>query len=292
MKSGIYTITNRLTNQIYVGQTVNLAQRKVQHFLRLRKGEHFNQHLQNSFTKHGESAFEFEMLEVCQEEYLNSLELYWMNMLQATNRKFGFNMSAGSHDGKRRLSEATKQKLREKAIGRVPSPETVKSMKKAQLGKKRGPYSDEHRRKISEALKVSLRTKLTQTQINKRKAIIQFRLSGERLKDWPSAQEAAKMLALRYNSIINCCLHHCNDYGGYRWAYSEGFTKLPPPVRTNRKLIYQYTIGGEFVREWYTMAEAARFYNGNAACITCCAKGRQRTAFGYAWRYEKQAMLC
>ena len=129
MNSGIYTIINRLTNQVYVGQTVNLTKRKEEHFRRLRKGKHFNQHLQNSFTKYGESAFEFEMLDVCQEEYLNSMELYWMNMLQATNRKFGFNMSAGSHDGKRRLSEATKQKLRVLAIGRVPSPEALKSMK-------------------------------------------------------------------------------------------------------------------------------------------------------------------
>lgn len=58
----IYTITNRVTGGVYVGQTKNAQDRWTQHLRDLRKGTHFNPRLQHSFTKHGEEEFSYTVL--------------------------------------------------------------------------------------------------------------------------------------------------------------------------------------------------------------------------------------
>jgi group I intron endonuclease len=61
---GIYKIINTVNLKFYIGSTTNLKQRKAAHLSCLRGGYHYNNHLQNSFNKHGESCFVFEILEV------------------------------------------------------------------------------------------------------------------------------------------------------------------------------------------------------------------------------------
>ena len=64
-KSGIYKITNIINNKLYIGKSINLFQRKSQHFSKLRKNEHKNFKLQGSVNKYGIDNFKFEVLEYC-----------------------------------------------------------------------------------------------------------------------------------------------------------------------------------------------------------------------------------
>lgn len=57
--AGIYRISNVLEQTSYVGQSKNLRKRLGEHRRLLRKNIHPNPHLQQSFCRHGESAFEF-----------------------------------------------------------------------------------------------------------------------------------------------------------------------------------------------------------------------------------------
>ena len=63
--SGIYKITNLSNGDFYIGQSVDLTQRKHSHFCQLRKGLHGNTYLQNSFNKYGEKKFEFSIVLLC-----------------------------------------------------------------------------------------------------------------------------------------------------------------------------------------------------------------------------------
>ena len=45
-KSGIYKITNLLNGKVYVGQSQNVFERKIQHFTALRNGNHENREMQ------------------------------------------------------------------------------------------------------------------------------------------------------------------------------------------------------------------------------------------------------
>ncbi len=79
----IYKIVNLINKKFYVGSTINEKARKNTHFCKLRKGYHDNQHLQNSFNKHGEKAFLFEVIEANVEgDKLEERELYYLQLLK------------------------------------------------------------------------------------------------------------------------------------------------------------------------------------------------------------------
>jgi group I intron endonuclease len=89
--SGIYTITNIINNKIYIGYTINFLQRWSVHKHELKRNIHHNIHLQNAWNKYGEEAFEFEILEECEEQFLVSEEHYWCTILNTHNDKYGYN---------------------------------------------------------------------------------------------------------------------------------------------------------------------------------------------------------
>lgn len=62
--SGIYTITNRATGKLYIGESLDIYRRwHDEHIPQLRKNCHYNKELQNDFNKYGEENFSFEILE-------------------------------------------------------------------------------------------------------------------------------------------------------------------------------------------------------------------------------------
>ncbi len=106
--SGIYTITCLINNKIYVGKTNNIYTREDDHFQSLRNNTHHNYHLQKAFNKYGEDNFVYEILIECDENILYSEEHYWCNMLNAHNRKFGYNIRPTHPEGRCGVSENTK----------------------------------------------------------------------------------------------------------------------------------------------------------------------------------------
>lgn len=62
--SGIYTITNKTTGRLYIGESLDIYRRwHDEHIPQLRKNRHYNKELQNDFNKYGEENFSFEVLE-------------------------------------------------------------------------------------------------------------------------------------------------------------------------------------------------------------------------------------
>lgn len=62
--SGIYTITNKVTGKLYIGESLDIYRRwHDEHIPQLRKNRHYNKELQNDFNKYGEENFVFEVLE-------------------------------------------------------------------------------------------------------------------------------------------------------------------------------------------------------------------------------------
>lgn len=61
-------------------------------------------------------------------------------------------------------------------------------------------------------------------------------------------------------------------------------------MRANKckKPIIQYSIEGEFIREWESATDAASFYNINKVNITKCCLGKYKTSIGYIWKYKEE----
>lgn len=54
------------------------------------------------------------------------------------------------------------------------------------------------------------------------------------------------------------------------------------------KKILQYTLDGEFVREWESQIEAATELNIRQGNISSCCKEKRKTAGGYIWKYKEE----
>jgi group I intron endonuclease len=81
-KSGIYCLINTNNQKKYVGSSKNIYQRLQKHRAYLRKNIHENAKLQNSWNKHGESNFQYFILEFCDEEHLLEREQFYIDTLK------------------------------------------------------------------------------------------------------------------------------------------------------------------------------------------------------------------
>lgn len=78
--SGIYRIVNIKNGKCYVGSTMNIHRRIIEHLSRLKTQEN-NIVLQRAWNKYGESSFEVEVLDKCPKEILLIREQYFIDLL-------------------------------------------------------------------------------------------------------------------------------------------------------------------------------------------------------------------
>lgn len=223
---GIYTILNTLTSKIYVGYSTNVKSRLCTHKRKLLNNAHPNIYLQSSWNKYGKENFKFELLVECEEQFLCSEEHHWCNMLNSTNRKYGYNIDATHpHKIRAKRSKETKQKLRNANLGKTLS---IESRLKVSIASRNRTWSSEQR------LKYSLYRKGKNMGGDKRIPIVQYSLSGEFIKEWKSAKEASIGLKIKMASDISkVCRANAGisttkrnkrkSAGGFIWKYKENY---------------------------------------------------------------------
>lgn len=136
---GIYLIVNIINDKIYVGSGVYFDRRFGQHRHDLKKNSHDNKYLQAAWNKYGENNFIFVkliMLPPVLELHLEQ-EKKWIKLLDSCNRELGYNLRENPNSN----------------LGYKFSDEFKANISKTHLGRKRPPFSDETRRRMSEAQK-------------------------------------------------------------------------------------------------------------------------------------------
>ena len=152
MVSGIYVIANKVAGKFYVGSSIDIARRWKRHLYELRHGKHHSIKLQNSYSKHGEEAFSFSIVEFCSKTEFQLLEQRWLDNLNAHTE--GYNVCPKACDvSTLPKTDEHKRRIGEAQLGRKRSLSAKENMSKAMSGKKRGPMSAELRAKISASLK-------------------------------------------------------------------------------------------------------------------------------------------
>lgn len=142
----IYRIVHVASGRAYVGQSTNMVGRFSQHRSRLRRGVHTSRHLQNAWTKHGEAAFLFEILEECPPSSLTEREQWHMDQHE---QLYNLAPAAGSTLGVMKSPE-TRAKIATTLKGRTLSTEHRANIAAGGMGK---ILSAEHRAKIGTANK-------------------------------------------------------------------------------------------------------------------------------------------
>jgi len=128
--SGLYQLRCIANGRFYLGSTRDLTRRKGQHFYRLKRGIHWLPALQSDWNEHGQAAFEFVPLEEVPVVDLRNAEQRWLDKLNGDVRCYNATMSAFAPWQGKHLSQETKEKIRQKLLGRKDSPE-VRSRKSA-----------------------------------------------------------------------------------------------------------------------------------------------------------------
>jgi group I intron endonuclease len=139
MYFGIYSITNVVTGDMYIGQTIqDFEKRWKSHISALNRGNHDNEYLQRSWNKYGEDAFKFKAIHYCDElDILNDLEKYYIKKYDTYNN--GFNMTEGGDYFLNEIPEEIRKKR-------------LENLKK--VNRERSDYTEHQIAKVKEMLSV------------------------------------------------------------------------------------------------------------------------------------------
>jgi group I intron endonuclease len=136
----IYKITNKITKEIYIGQTVNaLKTRWSQHCAKSSNCPK----LYNAINKYNPENFTIEIIDICNNiEELNKKEIYWISKLDAINK--GYNLIPGGHttrgykhieESRNKMSTYRKGKTYKQIYGQETAKKLIKKKSEQNSGK-------------------------------------------------------------------------------------------------------------------------------------------------------------
>lgn len=238
----MYTFPN---GKRYVGKSIRSLNR--------RQGSLFNRYenspaLWNAIQKYGIDSIEQEILI---EEYMTDedacnleqefIELYRTNINRYNNPKRGYNLTDGGeglsgwHPSEERLQVLREQmySFHEQRRGTHHSEEAIRKMREAKLGVKRGPMSEETKRKIALA---NSRENMSEETARRRSAAVKKRVeaihneTGEVL-EIDSVEEASE-----YFGVANSCISKWAN--GHRTPRNNNYSfKIYPRTTTKRESV-------------------------------------------------------
>jgi group I intron endonuclease len=206
--SGVYAIRHNPSNKMYIGSSVDLRKRFLEHF----KGKSSNIHLQRAFKKSGHESFSFIIIEFVPSDIslspaeldekkiiLVSLEQKYLDLIPG---KYNINPTAGSSLGVKR-SEATKKLLSKinglKFLGKTHTEEYKEILRQRISGKKNPmygkPVTEENKNLISELFSKSIyvydaNTLTLIAKFNKHKDLItEFKVSTKTIVKYKDSGE-------------------------------------------------------------------------------------------------------
>ena len=220
MSCGIYKITNKINNKVYIGQSINMEQRWKKH---QNSKDDFLIH--KAINKYNIVNFEFTILEECPQSDLDEKERYWINYYnsQAPN---GYNMidggsnGAGLAKGKKVLQYDLKGNfIKEYSSAHQAELETgINYSSICACCREEIEHVKEYQWKYLESNKII--KPLNNVIINERK-ILQYDLSGNLINIFSTMKEVSDKTGISKSIISKVCNHKGNTGGGFFWAFED-----------------------------------------------------------------------
>lgn len=62
-------------------------------------------------------------------------------------------------------------------------------------------------------------------------------------------------------------------------------------IKKQGRAVNQYSLQGEFIREWRCMSEAADYYNVDRSSLMRCCQGKFKKSAGFVWKYRDEDIV-
>lgn len=255
MSCGIYKITNP-KGKIYIGQSINIEKR-IESYKKLSGGKN-QRKLYNSLLKYSPKNHFFEIIELCDRKLLNKRERYWQDFYDTL--KTGLNLLLTDDSlNPQVFSEESKKKIKQSLKTYF---ESLSKEEKSII------YGKSSRKRIGQPAN---RKNYVASEITRKK--ISESNMGRKVKEETKEKIRQKML----NRVVT-------------WGnkISQSLSGKPNLKNKNKgnKIIMQYNLNGDFVKEWASITLAAKTLNITFNSISNCLCGYCKTAHKFIWKYK------
>lgn len=288
----IYKITNLINKKVYIGQTQRTIQQRwsehLKNGLNKENKSSCNYHLYNAMRKYGIEHFIIEEIEFCDNEQLDTREMFWIKEYESFNPDIGYNETMGGSGSKiYNYDEIYRLYDNGESLVEISLHTNISRSYLEQIIKFYKNYNHED---------VWNRAKLYSSK-NKGTPICQYDVDGNFINTFNSAKEAERMVPKTSKSNIRkSCINKSGLSGGFQWR----FLNDDPPGRYegrgvyDPKLVYQYNLDGELIRSFDSINQASKITNVDYRSIIACCNKKYKTAGGYIWSYEnnKEVLAC
>ena len=271
------------SGKVYIGQTTNEAHRRRTWFCTKRRyaGEAINR----ARAKYGPENFIYEVLfkkeftswDEAMDE-LDKMEIYYIGLYDSFHN--GYNNTVG---------------------GLFPEVGIQTQLNGRQVVRKRNELTERQLRRFSPKHtkeEIQQLRKETNRKNGRWQKVYQFTTDGKFINEYTSASEAEECGFGSSCNIRRAC-KTLGNYKGYAWRFARDGkvmkvkeAKLRPLSFYDyvRRPVIQMNKNGEYINEYGSLKDAAKSIGiGHTSCISACLAGKCPTAYGYMWKYKKEA---
>lgn len=157
-----------------------------------------------------------------------------------------------------------------------------------------GGYLWKYKSDVTDILK--FKDSIDWTVFDRFEPVYQFDMQQNFIAEYENALEASKQNKKWFNSsILEACRGNIRHACGYIWRFK---TDIPDVSKFKNeyidmtrkektgKVVLQFDLEGNFIREFKSAKEAANFYNCDPHTITYACTGRSKSGVGFLWRYK------
>lgn len=254
----IYKISNSINDKVYIGQTLySIEKRWQEHCYCSKKEKLQHRPLYSAMNKHGIENFYIELLEECDNNLLDEREKYWINYYNSYHK--GYNATIGG-DGKRKPLPSFQELYDFYNSSNVSMVETAKHF---------------------DICQASVRKIFTENNIGhvKKPSLHDYQKIAKNYQSTKNERKTAEQCNCSENTVKRAC-----D------TYNIPISSLVEASKiANSKKVHQFDKKGKYIQTFSSLSEAG-IYLGNrnkGVNIGACCRGKQKTAYGYIWSYDR-----
>ena len=133
-----------------------------------------------------------------------------------------------------------------------------------------------------EGIKLHIESKIPKDGV---RIIRQYSLDLEFVAEYKSSRDVERKTGFRHEDICACCRGVLKSSNGFIWRY-DSETPQKVGIRSNQKTVIQYDLQMNEIKRFDSIVSASRSLGGGkSAGIKQCIYGKNKTAYGYKWRY-------